>query len=89
MPDFSINLKFMPEHKQETKATQERDGNDLPLAPMIVKQIGEHVLIGTFDRMWHRFEISEFFKGNENVSESEYYCGHQAAVCALSVLSVK
>ena len=84
MPDFAINLKFSIENRQA-----EKDSNELPLAPMIAKQEGEHIQIGTFDRYWHKFEISEFFKGNENVSESEYYGGHQAAVCSLSVLNIK
>lgn len=85
IPDSTIQLKF----RQESSRTSEKDLSEFPLAPMFVKLDGDDVLVGTFDKLWHRFNIKEFFKGNEFLAESEYFVGHEAPVCSISRLKMK
>lgn len=85
-PDFSVHLKWFQEPHRNSG---ERDTNEIPLAPMIVKKIDEKLLIGTFDKLLHIYDIKDFFKGNEIIYNSEYYQGHQASVCSLSYLTIK
>jgi len=86
VPDFSVQLK----RYTDSKGDKEKEANnDQPLAALCVQKVNEQVIIGTFDRMMHIFDIKDFFKRTETLSEGECFSGHQSAVCAVSYLQVK
>ena len=86
VPDFSVQQKFFLEpHKKMS----DKDNDEFPLAPMVVKKVDDKLLIGTFDKILHIFDIKDFFLGNEIINKSDYYKSHQASVCAVSYLNIK
>ena len=46
----------------------DKDNDEFPLAPMVVKKVNEKLLIGTFDKILHIFDIKDFFQGNEVIN---------------------
>ena len=85
VPDSVLNQKFASDQNRTT----DRESYELPLAVMKVQLVDEHVYIGTFDKILHKFNISDFFSGNEIVSESVYFTGHQAPIGTMSYLDCK